>query len=70
MHPTVPARTSKSKMGPSPPMKRNTGPSGLCQNASFTKNLWKKERQTEKREEKNRKNEMFYSGPTKPTAHS
>lgn len=48
LHPTVPARTSNSYMGPSPPMKRNTGPSGDCQYASFTKNLWKKDRRREK----------------------
>ena len=42
-------------------MKRNTGPSGGCQYAWFTKNLWKKDRQRD-RERENPKKEMFYSG--------
>lgn len=57
-----PVRTSNSKMGPSPPMKRNTGPSGGCQNATFTKNLWeKRERERERTD---------YAGSPTLAAHS
>lgn len=47
-------------------MKRKTGPSGRCQYASFTKNLWKNDRQREKG--KYKKKEKIYSKSPKPAA--
>lgn len=47
-------------------MKRKTGPSGRCQYASFTKNLWMNDSEGEK--EKYKKRKRFYSSSPKPAA--